>query len=447
MGTSGVVVRSCSVVRLPVEGPGSVLPDQDLHLADGRIAAVVPTGSRPVDPDARVVEAAGLVAMPGLTNAHSHMPMVLMRGAAEDVGIEEWFNDLIWPMEMNLTPDRVHAGARLACAEMLLGGITAVADHYFLTDRIAEAVVELGIRANLAPTYFSSQGRAARQAAVAAALAVRDAGSPLLTASLGPHATYTVDEADLRWFADAAVAEGLPIHIHAAETIEQTRASQDRLGVTPIEVLARTGVLAAGALIAHGTGIVASDLPLLAEYRDRVGVASCPKGYFKVAMETMTPVRSLLEHGIRVGVGTDGAASGNTLDVLEQTRLLALSQKQQERDPRFLTTADALRLATRGGAALVPFGTSGTLDEGSAADVVLVDLGGPHCQPVHDPLAALLYSARASDVRTVIVNGEVVVDERRLVRADLAEIVDRAAAVAPELLARRPGEAVQHYAP
>ena len=126
---------------------------------------------------------------------------------------------------------------------------------------------------------------------------------------------------------------------------------------------------------------------------------------------------------------------------------MALSQKQQERDPGFLTTSDALRLATRGGASLAPFGTTGSLEVGAAADVVLVDLSGPHCQPVHDPLAALLYSARASDVRTVIVNGDVVVQDRQLRHADLGEIVREAAAVAPELLARRPGEAVQHYAP
>ncbi len=446
MSTS-TVVRSCHVVRIPEDGPGEVLRDHDLHLADGRIAAVVPTGTREPAPGARIVDGAGRYAVPGLTNGHSHLPMVLMRGAAEDVGIEEWFNDLIWPMEMNLTPDRVHAGARLAIAEMLLGGVTAVADHYFATDRIAEAAVELGIRANLAPTFFSSDGPDGRRAAVDAALAVRDHGSPLLSASLGPHATYTVTEDDLRWFADAATAEGLRIHIHTSETIEQTRASQDRLGVTPIEVLARTGVLAAGALIAHGTGIVDSDLPVLAEYADRVGVASCPKGYFKVAMATMTPVRGLLAHGVRVGVGTDGAASGNTLDVWEQTRLLALSQKQQQHDPAFLTTTDALRLATRGGAGLAAFGTTGTLVVGAAADVVLLDLTGPHCQPVHDPFATLLYSVRASDVRTVLVAGEVVVEDGRLVRADLDEIVREAAAVAPELLARRPGEAVQHYEP
>ncbi|MEO5834993.1 MAG: amidohydrolase family protein, partial [Nakamurella sp.] len=189
MTASSVVIQSCQVLQIPADaGPGRVLADQDIHLSGGRIVAIVGAGSRPVDPGAQIVDAGGRLAVPGLINAHSHLPMVLMRGVGEDMGIEEWFNDVVWPIEMNLTPDRVWAGARLACAEMLLGGVTAVADHYFMTDRIAAAAVELGIRANLAPTYFTSEGPEARRAAVAAAIAVRDAGSPLLTASLGPHA-------------------------------------------------------------------------------------------------------------------------------------------------------------------------------------------------------------------------------------------------------------------
>lgn len=442
-----LVIRDCAVLRIPDDGPCRVDREQDLLLIAGRVAALGPAGSMELPDGATVIEAAGLTAVPGLANTHSHSPMVLMRGAAEDVGIEDWFNSRIWPMEVNLTADRVRVGARLACAEMLLAGVTAFADHYFFADQIAAAATELGIRANLAPTYFSSSGERARQGAVGDAIAIRDAGSTLLTASLGPHATYTVTEKDLTYFAAAAVAEGLQIHIHASETTEQTDASRTRLGVTPIEVLERTGVLDAGVLIAHGAGIVDSDYRLLAARADRVGVACCPKGYFKHALDPMTPVRKLRDAGIRVGVGTDGAAVGNTLDVWEQTRLLALSQKRQERDPEFLTVSDAVRIATVGGASLAPFGVSGRLEVGEPADVVLVDLTGPHCQPLHDPLAALVYSMRASDVVTVVVDGRVVVRNRVLCTADLAEIVADAARVAPELLATRPGESVQHYAP
>ena len=442
-----LLISNCDAMVVSADGLPRVLTGVDIGIDGATITSISPTGSAAGEPTAETIDGTGLLAVPGLANAHCHSPMVLMRGAAEDVSLERWFNELIWPMEMNLTPDRVYAGARLACAEMLLAGVTAFADHYFAADRIADAAAELGIRANIAPTYFSTLGADGRAAAIAAAVRLRDHPSSLIGGSLGPHATYTVDEDDLAYFAAAGRAEGLQVHIHTSETIEQTRASQTKLGVTPIEVLARTGILETGALIAHGTGIVEEDLPVLAGFADRVGVACCPKGYFKSALDPMTPVRGLREHGIRVGIGTDGAASGNTMDVWEQTRLMAMAMKRQEHDAEYLTVAEAIGIATRGGASLAPFGLSGTLEPGAAADVVLVDLSGPHCQPVHDALAALLYSMRGSDVRTVVVNGRVVVRDRTLVTADLGEILREARSVAPQLLTRRPGEAVAHYAP
>jgi 5-methylthioadenosine/S-adenosylhomocysteine deaminase len=193
-------------------------------------------------------------------------------------------------MEVNLTPERVRVGARLACAEMLLAGVTTFVDHYFHADQIAAAAVESGIRADLAPTYFSSAGPEAIDAAIATARELSSL-NPRITASLGPHATYTVNDDDLRRTAEIARAEGFRIHLHAAETDDQTQSSTDRYGVTPIQVLERTGVLEAGALIAHGCGIRESDLPILERYADRVIVASCPKVYLKLAMGEVTPIK------------------------------------------------------------------------------------------------------------------------------------------------------------
>lgn len=447
-GTGGdLVVRGCDVLDVPQEGACTVLPDREVRIAGGRVVAVEPAGERR-DDGVEVLDARGLLAVPGLRNAHCHSPMVLMRGTAEDMGLDDWFNTRIWPMEVNLTPERVLAGARLACAEMLLGGVTAFADHYFHAEQVADAAEELGIRADVAPTFFSSRGEVGRERAVEVALGLRERTSGLVTASLGPHATYTVTEADLEATARTATREGLPVHVHAAETLEQTRASVARTGATPVEVLERTGVLDAGALIAHGAGITAGDVGLLARHRDRVGVACCPKGFFKHAITPITPVRELLAAGVAVGCGTDGAALGGTLDVWEQARLTALASKRQTGDPAFLDVSTAVRLATRGGASLVARGGGqGHLGVGQPADLALVDLGGPHCQPLHDPVAALVYSVRASDVVTVVVAGRVVVRDRRLVRADLAEVVARAVAAAPGLLATQEGEAVQRYAP
>ena len=222
----------------------------------------------------------------------------------------------------------------------------------------------------------------------------------------------------------------------------------ERLGVTPIEVLERTGVLAAGALIAHGCGIVDSDLPILRNFADRTAVAVSPKVYMKLAMGPTTPIKQLQSAGISIGIGTDGAAVHNTLDVWESLRLLALTQKQRERDAEWMTTSDTLRLATRGGAAAAGLPDSiGAIEPGRRADLALLDLSGPHCQPLHDARAALVYSVRSSDVVTVIVDGEVVVRDRQLTKVDLQEILKDAKDLAHTLVDLSKGGAVQHYAP
>lgn len=448
---SRLLIRNVSVLIVPESGDCHVDDAQDIHIHDGRIAAVRSTGPASADVDEvgewEVVDGTGLVAVPGLVNSHTHSPMVMMRGAAEDLSIDDWFNKRIWPMEVNLTPERVRVGARLACAEMLLAGVTTFVDHYFHADQIADAALESGIRANLASTYFSSAGPEAIEAAIDTARRLR-ARDPRITASLGPHATYTVNDDDLRRTAEVAQAEGFRIHLHAAETGDQTQSSVDRLGVTPIEVLDRTGVLDAGALIAHGCGIRPTDLPLLEQYADRITVASCPKVYLKLAMGSVTPIKELQSVGVKVGVGTDGAAVHNTLDVWEALRMVALTQKQREEDAEWMTLSDTLRLATRGGAAAAGLQDDiGAIEVGRRADIALLDLSGPHCQPLHDPTAALVYSVRSSDVVTVLVDGKVVVRDRHLTTMDLPEVLADARDLAHTLVDLSKGGAVQHYAP
>jgi 5-methylthioadenosine/S-adenosylhomocysteine deaminase len=393
-----------------------------------------------------VVDGTGLLAVPGLVNSHTHSPMVMMRGAAEDLSIEDWFNQRIWPMEVNLTPERVRIGARLACAEMLLAGVTTFVDHYFHADQIAAAAIESGIRADLAPTFFSSTPDDLATA-FDATRELRDV-HPRITATLGPHATYTVSDEDLRRTAELARDEGFRIHLHAAETDDQTRASLEKHGVTPIQVLDRTGVLEAGALIAHGCGIGPDDLAVLERYADRTAVASCPKVYLKLAMGEVTPIKGLWSAGISVGVGTDGAAVHNTLDVWEAIRMVALTQKQRENDAEWMTLSDTLRLATRGSAAAAGLGGRvGVLEPGYQADIALVDLSAPHNQPIHDPRAALVYSVRAADVVTVLVAGNVVVRDRQLTTMDVQDVLAEAQALAHTLVDLSSGGAIQHYAP
>ncbi|MEU4192141.1 amidohydrolase [Kribbella sp. NPDC026611] len=442
-----VLIRNVSVLVVPESGEGRVDDAQDIQIEDDRITGIAPTTEQRRDGSGEVVDGTGLLAVPGLINSHTHSPMVMMRGAAEDLGIDDWFNRRIWPMEVNLTPERVRVGARLACAEMLLGGVTTFVDHYFHAEEIAAAAIESGIRADLAPTFFSSAGPQAIEAAIDTARQLSGL-HPRITASLGPHATYTVSDDDLRRTAEVARAEGFRIHLHAAETDDQTQASLDKLGVTPVEVLERTGVLDAGALIAHGCGIRESDLPILEQYADRTAIASCPKVYLKLAMGPVTPIKALRTIGVPVGIGTDGAAVHNTLDVWEAIRLTALTQKQREHDAEWMPLSETLRLATRASATAAGQSTQlGALEPGRQADIALIDLSAPHNQPLHDPRAALVYSARDSDVHTVLVAGQVVVRNRELLTMDLPELLAEARSLAHTLVDLSKGGAVQHYAP
>lgn len=421
----------------------------DITVTHGIIHAIAPAGTEPLAEleNVTVMSMDGLVAMPGLSNAHTHSPMALMRGVAEDVSVEDWFNTRVWPMETNLTPERVRAGARLACAEMLLSGITRFADHYFHADQIAHAAIEIGIRADIAPAFFTTSTGRDRDEAFETTRRLADLGHPRVTASVGPHAPYTVNDKDLHRSAALARELGTRVHIHAAENMSQTRASIQNRKQSPIEVVRDTGILDAGVLIAHGCGIRAADVDVLSEYADRTAVATCPKVYLKHAISPMTPIRGLLSAGVTVGIGTDGASGHNTLDVWEAIRLTALTQKQQEHDPEWLPVGQALDLGIRTGARAAGTTAPAELTVGAPADLVFVDLTSPHCQPLHDLDATLVYASRASDVRTVVVGGELVVHDRRLLTADLDEIIADAHSVAPALLRTQPGQAVNHYAP
>ncbi|MEV6590490.1 amidohydrolase [Streptomyces acidicola] len=393
------------------------------------------------------IDARGQVALPGLINCHTHAPMVALRGVAEDLPAEEWFNDVVWPIESNLTPKDVELGARLACAEMIRGGVTCFADHYFAMDTVAAVTAESGLRAHLGEAYFSSQGPEGRQKSLEFALRHRGGADGRITTALAPHAPYTVDDADLAATAELALEHCLPVHLHAAESRDQTDNSLARHGVTPIEVLERTGLLAldAGVLIAHATGIIERDLPVLERATGPVAVASAPRGYLKFAWTT-TPVRALRRIGVPVGLATDGAASNNSLDVWESMALTALLQKSTEGDPRWLTSRQALHHATLQSARAVGLGERiGSLAPGRRADIILVDVTGPHTQPVHDLAATLVHSARSSDVRTTIVDGRVLMRDRELLTMDVPATVRELGERLPALVDRSHGTRIQEY--
>lgn len=439
-----LLLRDCHVVRCePTET--KVLRHHEVVIDGATISAVVAKGTTPTESCREVVEARGMVAMPGLINTHAHVPMVIFRGLAEDVSIETWFNEYMWPLESNLQEDDVYWGMLLGLAELIEGGVTAVADHYFFMDRAAEAVQQAGIRAALGWAVFGSGGKEGLERSVRFAEQWNGQADGRITTWMAPHAPYTCDEPFLREAAQAAGRLGLGIHIHASETAAQTEASVARYGLTPIQVLEQAGVLDHRTIIAHGCGVTDGDIGILA--RHCAGVACAPKTYMKLAMGT-TPVLSLRKAGVPVGLATDGAVSNNTLDLWESMRLMAMVQKDRAGVPESMTLAETLHVATRGSAAV--YGEPdklGHLEPGYAADVILVDMSGVHCQPLHSIPATLVYATRASDVQTVIVGGKVLMRDRKLLTLDKAEIVRRVNDSMERLQRRVPDKRIQLYEP
>ncbi|MEU2433398.1 amidohydrolase [Streptomyces sp. NPDC007861] len=444
-GPADLVVEGCTVLVHDQDGGIRFEEDSAVVVRDGAIEAVTSAREAAERPARERIDARGRLAMPGLINCHTHAPMAALRGIAEDVPVEEWFNDWIWPIESNLTDDIVELGALLACAEMISAGVTAFADHYFAMDRVADAVVHSGLRANLGWAYFSSQGPEGRERSLDFALRRAGDADGRITTSLAPHAPYTVDDADLEATAELAREHALPVHVHAAENRAQTDSSLERYGRTPVGALHRAGLLDVDILIAHGTGIVEQDLPLLQQGGGRIGIATAPKGYLKFGWDT-TPIRALHAIGIPVGLATDGAASNNTLDVWESMTLTALVQKSAERDPRWLTARQALDHATTQSARVTGLGEQvGALAPGRRADLILVDLTGPHVRPLHDVAAALVFSARSADVLTTIVDGRVLMRDRRLLTLDVEAIAGELGARLPDLIDRGHGRRIQEY--
>ncbi|MDJ0461710.1 amidohydrolase [Streptomyces sp. H27-C3] len=442
-----LVVAGC-IAMLPGAGEGGrfdFVADSAVVVRDGVIQAITSARDAVGLPSAERIDARWQLAMPGFINCHTHTPMVALRGIAEDMAAEEWFNDWIWPIESNLTDPVVELGAVLACAEVIRGGVTSFADHYFAMDRVAAAVTASGLRANLGSAYFSSQGAEGRERSLDFALRLRGAAGGRITTSLTPHAPYTVDDSDLAATAELAREHRLLVHIHAAENQAQTDSSLERYGVSPIQVLARAGLLDVGLLVAHGTGIRREDLAMLQGSSGRIAVATAPKGYLKFGWGT-TPIRALRSIGIPVGLATDGAASSNTLDVWESMTLIALVQKSVEADPTWMTARQALDHATRQSARAIGLeGVVGALTPGRRADLILVDLTGPHTQPLHDIAAPLVPKARSSDVLTTIVDGRVLMRDRRLPTLDVPAIVGELAGRITELVKRRADRSIQDY--
>ncbi len=369
----------------------------------------------------------GLI-LPGLINAHTHAAMSLFRGLADDLPLEEWLNSYIFPAERCLNRDHVYWGTKLAVAEMLLSGTTTFCDMYLFADAVAQAVADTGIRAVVGEVLYDfpspNYGPPAAGLIFSENLCRAWQGHPLVSIAIQPHAVYTCSPDLLQQCGELADKYETRLIIHLSETQQEVADCQARYGVTPVAHLHRLGLLTARLVADHAVVLTEADQELLAA--SGAGVAHCPESNMKLA-SGLAPVAELLDRGVPVGLGTDGCASNNNLDLFQEMDTAAKLQKVRYLDPTRLPATAALDLATRGGAAILGLAPQvGALTPGRKADLVVLDLNQPHLTPLYDPYSHLVYAAGGADVQTVMVNGRLVVQDRRVLTFDLEETMARA---------------------
>ena len=384
------------------------------------------------------IDARGQIVMPGLINTHTHAPMVLFRGLADDMALMDWLTQYIFPAEKaTVSPEFVRIGTRLAALEMIESGTTTYADMYYFEEVIAEATRDAGLRAVLGQTVIRfpvADAATPEEALARTETFLRDwANDGLIVPAVAPHAPYTLTSETLKAARALANKYSAPLLIHLAETRDEVGTIAKDHQASPAMFLDSLGLWTGRSLAAHAVWVDEADMTMLAARG--VGLSHNPESNMKLASGT-APVPAWLTHGIRAGLGTDGAASNNDLDMFEAMRTAALLHKHASGDPRVLPARQALELATsRGAAALGLEGKIGTLQAGKLADVITVSTSSARQTPMFDPLSHLVYVTRGTDVRTTVVNGRVLMKDGRVVTMDRAAVVKEANAMAAKVRA------------
>ena len=416
---------------IPVEPAGTLLRDHTVVISGDRIVSVQPARKARQDhPDAEWIALPGHVLIPGLVNLHTHAAMSLMRGLGDDMALMEWLNQRIWPTEMRLaSPDFVYDGTLIACAEMLRGGITCFNDMYFFPEAAARAALYTGMRAALGIIVIEFRSPYANDAAdyLSKGLKTRDAlkHEPSLSFCLAPHAPFTVSDATFERLLVYAAELDLPVHIHLHETRDEISESVASHGLRPIRRLQGLGLLGPNLLAVHAVHLADEEIGLLAEHGCHV--AHCPSSNLKLA-SGIAPVARLHEAGVNIGLGTDGAASNNRLDLFTEMRLAALLGKGASGNATALPAQAVLEMATLNGARALGLDKQiGSLVPGKLADMTAVNLTALEELPCYDPVSHLAYVAERGHVTHVWVNGELLVEQGRFTRLENTEIRAKAA--------------------
>ncbi|MFP3869255.1 MAG: amidohydrolase family protein [Syntrophobacteria bacterium] len=387
-----------------------------------------------LEPVERLDMGGGLI-MPGLINAHTHAAMTCFRGLADDLPLITWLNDHIFPAERKINGKLIYQGTLLACAEMILGGTTTFCDMYLFEDQVGRAARDVGIRALVGEVLYDfpspNYGPPQQGLAFTRDLIRTWQGDPLVSVAVEPHAVYTCSPELLRGCKEVSDEYQVPMIIHLCESEEEVRQVRERYGASPVGHLERLGLLWPQLIADHCVVLTDEEMDLLAEHGVRV--VHNPESNMKLA-SGVAPVPDLLARGVPVGLGTDGCASNNNLDILEEMDTAAKLHKVHRGDPTVMAAETVVRLATRGGARVLGLdGKVGSLEQGKKADLIGLDLDRPHLTPLYNIYSHLVYAASAADVVLTVINGRVVMQNRQLLSLDVERVMAEVRAIARKI--------------
>ena len=384
----------------------------------------------------KIIDAEGKILLPGLINTHTHLSMTLFRGLADDLSLDSWLNDHIWPMEANLNGDYCYIGALLGAVELIKSGTTTFSDMYFYMEDVARAVDDAGIRAVLSYGMIDFSDAERREAEIKENMALYDACNGMADGRIkvffGPHSPYTASEELLVKVRELADEHNIGIHIHVSETQKEINDSLDERGIRPFEYLEKIGFLGPDVVAAHCVWLSDEEIEIIKKHDVKVSHNPCSN--MKLA-SGVAPVSKLIENDICVSIGTDGASSNNNLDLIEELKTASLLQKVSTLDPKVLTSDEAIEMATiKGAEALGLDDEIGSIEVGKKADIILIDTNSANMVPDSSSLSSnVIYSANGSNVDTTICNGKILMENKKLTTLDEDEIYAKAKQAIKEL--------------
>jgi 5-methylthioadenosine/S-adenosylhomocysteine deaminase len=429
METHSILIKNTTILADEVK-KGSVL------IEDDKIVDITRNNSGNGADD--IINGEGKFLIPGLVNTHTHLSMSLMRGLADDLPLDIWLNQHIWPVEAHLEGEHCYAGALLSVLEMIKSGTTTCNDMYFFMDDVARAVDKSGMRGLLCHGMIDLFDEEKRKAEYKETLRIiekcHNTADGRIHVALGPHTPYTCSPELLNWVRKKADEKGLRIHIHVSETEKEVEDSlNDRLK-RPFEYLEDIKFLGPDVVAAHSVWLSGAEIALIKD--KNVKLSHNPLSNMKLA-SGISPVSDLLANDVCVSLGTDGAASNNNLDLFQEMKTSSLLQKVRKLDPTVLPADKVLEMATINGATALGMEKEiGSIEVGKKADMVLVDMKAPHLTPYRNPISHLVYSAEGSDVSTVICNGQILMREREVLVMDEVDVMEMAENASEDLLSR-----------